>query len=163
MRSHERIESVDRLAKAGRLQESLELLDSFIRDSPEDPEPWAFRGHLQIEEGNYEDAASDLSRAIALNPLEPEYFLTRGRCCLAIGSFQAAVVDFTETLRLCDYHGADYYREVAHFFRAEALLGLRMYDEAQAECEHIRDGMVLWTTGIRSKQDLINACLRKSQ
>jgi tetratricopeptide (TPR) repeat protein len=146
------------MLKAGELEHAFELASSLLQESPDDARLWALRGRVAEQQANYQSAIDDLSRAIAISPLEPDYVFTRGRYRLAADDCRGALEDFTETLRLCDHHVSDYYRESAYFFRAESFLCLRTYDEARADCANVRDDTRMWTTALRSKQDILDAC-----
>jgi tetratricopeptide (TPR) repeat protein len=155
------LERIDRLAKAGEFERAFELATELLRESPDHGELWALRAHLSAQQGRYDEAINDVSRAVSLKSSEPEYFFTRGRYRLNAGDCRGAADDFTQTLQLCDRHGSDYYREVTHFFRAEAFLCLKMHEEALADCEHVRDDVRMWTTAMRSRQDIVDACMNR--
>jgi tetratricopeptide (TPR) repeat protein len=158
-----RLERIDRLLKAGESERAFALASELLREWPDDAELWALRAHLSAQQGDHGAAIRDLSRAASINQLEPEYFFARGRYRLTAGDCSGAVDDFTQTLQLSDCQGSDYYREVAYFFRAEAFLCLRRYDEARADCEHVRDDMRMWTIMMRSKQDILEACIMRRE
>lgn len=90
--------------------------------------------------------------------LEPDYYYTRGILFFKISRYTEAVRDFTEVLRLCDFHNSNYYREGAHFFRADAYVRLKQYDEARADCAHVRDDFQTWTDSLRTKECILNEC-----
>ena len=159
----EGIEQAKALVKTHNHEAAFVLIDDLFRDHGEQPELWAIRAYVAANKRDYEAAEHAMGRAIHLEQWQPEYFFTRGRYRLKSERFTEAVDDFTRTIELCDHHRSDYYRESAHFLRAEAYLALGMTDRARVDCEHVRDETTLWVDSVRSKKDILEDCDRKDQ
>ena len=58
------------LARQGRLDEALPLLDGAIAADPSQPSAWGYRGNAYATQGKLSEAAADFTRALALNPAD---------------------------------------------------------------------------------------------
>ena len=153
-----RIREIKRLADNDRLDEARARADQLVADFPNDAEAWRCRSHIFALEGNHKEAVKDISTSIERNPNEPHYFWTRAKYLLELGDSGAAVEDLNTTLRLCDQHGSDYYREAAYLLRAEAYLRLKRFDDARRDCNNVRDDATLWIGALRSKKAILAEC-----
>jgi tetratricopeptide (TPR) repeat protein len=129
-----------------------------IGEYPNDPRVWSLRAYVLARQESFAAAIEDLSKAIELSLPEPVYHFDRGRYFLRMGDSSSAVNDFSVGLDLCDKYDSDYYRETFHFLRADALLSLGKKDEALWDLSHVSDEFVLWTTELRSKEQLVALC-----
>ncbi len=152
------LENITELARKDDHDGALRLAEKIIRDYPGESQVWIKRAYVYARDGDYRRAVDDASRAIELNSMEPDYFYTRGRYYLALSEYSKAVVDFTTTLELCEHYQDDYYREPAHFMRAEARLKLGRVEEARADLRHVRDDFTTWVDVLRSKQAMLDEC-----
>lgn len=153
--------TAENLARADDYEGALDVASRLIAQYPDEIKPWDLRGYIHARKGDYHNAIDDLSRAIEINPMEPRFFVNRGRYHLKIGQYPKAVEDFTKTLELCDHYRDDYYREEAHFMRAEAHLKLGRVEDARADLQHVRDNFTTWTDMLRSKETMLDECARK--
>jgi tetratricopeptide (TPR) repeat protein len=64
------------LAREGRLDEALFLLNDAIARDPNQPAAWGYRGNVYATQGKLSEAESDFRRALSLNPDDPA--ATRG-------------------------------------------------------------------------------------
>jgi tetratricopeptide (TPR) repeat protein len=153
-----RIAEIKRLADADRLDEASAAVQAFVAEFPGQAEAWRYRAYVLALRGQHRDAVKDMTSAIGLNSREPHYYWTRGKYLLDLGDNEAAIKDLTETLRLCDEHSSDYYREAAHLLRAEAYLRLGRPEEARRDCESVSDNATIWAGSIRSKEAILADC-----
>jgi tetratricopeptide (TPR) repeat protein len=154
----EQLGEIEKLTATGGHQEALRRLEQLAVKYPGDPRIWASRAFVLSHEGARASAVVDWSRAIELCSHEPHYLYMRGIDLFACGRFQEAISDFTNVLKLCDRYKSDYYRAPAHFFRADAHVRLREFDEAVIDCAHVPDDMRTWTDRLRSKADILSDC-----
>ena len=154
------IAKAKQLEKNGDEQGAMSLAEQLLASHMNDIRVWLLHAHLHALSRNYIDAVADMSRAIEINVLEPHLFFTRGTYRFALGEDKLAVEDFTEGLRLCDYHKNDYYRDTMYFWRAEALLKLGKKVEALSDLASVPDDFQFWTDKLRTKADLIADCGR---
>jgi tetratricopeptide (TPR) repeat protein len=145
-------------AQAGRNEESLSALSQLAAEHPTEPMVWTARATIRAHLRDIEGAIADWSRAINLRDEEPHYFYMRGIDLFQIGRYEEAVLDFTRVIDLCELHNSAYYREPAHFFRAETFLRLREFRKAKLDCQHVSDDMTTWTDKLRSKADILSEC-----
>lgn len=146
------------LSRTESYAEALTIADGLAKSHPDKAEAWAARGHVNAMQGNYQEAVSDVSKAIGLSPDELDYWFTRGRYFFALRAYAEAVVDLTRTIELCDRHGLDYYRVPSYLLRADAHLRLKLYDKARADCAHVPDNVPMWTDSVRCKADILAEC-----
>lgn len=71
------------------------------------------------------DMKPDLDQALMLDPRFGQVYLERAKYFLEEGSFQLAFEDADQAIKFLPYS------PLAHYYRAESLLGLRDYQEAQ--------------------------------
>jgi tetratricopeptide (TPR) repeat protein len=100
------VEPKIQLAKQLRAAEALEVLNRAREQAPHDSEIPAEIGKVLLDEQQYEGAADELSRAIALNPGNALAFNNRGVALAALGQLAAAAADFGRALEL-DPHLAE--------------------------------------------------------
>lgn len=155
------IEKITALAGKDEHECALRIAQEVIRDYPGESQVWIKRGYVYARAGDYRRAIEDVSRAIELNSMEPDYFYTRGRYYVAFSEYSIAAEDFTKTLELCDHYRNDYYRQPAHFMRAEAYLQLGRVEEARVDLQYVRDDFTTWTDSLRSKQAMLEECARR--
>jgi tetratricopeptide (TPR) repeat protein len=153
-----RLARIRELAKQGDHDAALRLSEQAASELPLEAEVWRMQGYVHARHGNHVDAVQALSRAIALQPNEPDYYFTRGRYYLAASDANRAIADFSKTIELCDLHRSDYYREIAHLMRAEALLRLGRHHEARADCSHVADDAAVWVDASVSKKAILESC-----
>ena len=58
------------LARQGRIDEALPLLNDAIAADPSQPSAWGYRGNAYATQGKLSEAAADFTRALALNPAD---------------------------------------------------------------------------------------------
>ena len=119
------LRQISKLARADKYEEALQRLDALLTKHPAEPAVWSLRGYTNNSKGDLLSAVSDLTECIKFRRNEPDDFFTRGRILFKAGRLEEAIVDFTRVLQLCDDHRSDYYRQAAHFFRADAYVRLR--------------------------------------
>jgi tetratricopeptide (TPR) repeat protein len=158
---HQAISKAEEEAGSGHIDEALSIANGLVLQHPGEIRSWSLRAHLQALKGEVDAAVSDLSNAIIINPAEPALFFDRGRQRMRRADVAGAVEDFSKALELCDFHNNDYYRETLLFMRAEALAMLGRTREALADLGHVRDDFRIYTTKLRSKDDIVAQCVDK--
>ena len=92
----------------GRNPEALASIEALLACRTEDAEPllciadpWCIRGTLRLDQGDYQGAIDDLSRALDLDPAEPAMLLrNRGLAWIRLGNFDRALRDTDDALAL---------------------------------------------------------------
>ncbi|MEE1221955.1 MAG: tetratricopeptide repeat protein [Bacteroidaceae bacterium] len=92
--------------------EAMEQMDVIVQLFPRDPLPWAIRGGMHQSRGQWEQALSDLTQAIELDPDNPDLYVSRATLFLAMNKRAKALQDARTAQRL----GADA-REMAGMFK----------------------------------------------
>lgn len=88
------------LDNAGRTEEAIKIMDSYIEKNPEDAFPYYRRGWFKDHLGKSDDAIEDYTMAITLYPDDAYQYLNRGVLYLQKGNKQAADEDFKQAIRL---------------------------------------------------------------
>lgn len=145
------------MATSGNYFDALLLLGDMVRHNPQEDKIWATRAFVNTHQGNLEAAVVDWSEAIRLRE-EPHYYYMRGINFFQMGHYKKAVLDFTRVIELCGVYESDYYRAPAYFFRADAHLRLKQFEQAKSDCMHVRDDMQTWTDKLRTKADILAEC-----
>jgi tetratricopeptide (TPR) repeat protein len=147
------------LARVGNTGAALDLALTLVMDYPRRVEAWLLRAYLHELNGNFEEAESDLTRAMTINALEPHIPYTRGRMRYAIGEYHEANGDFQEGLRLCDVHSNEYYRSELHFWCGAVYLKLGDKKAAMKILTLLPDDFVSFIGEPLSKQDMLERCI----
>jgi tetratricopeptide (TPR) repeat protein len=122
------------LTSLGRNPEALASIEALMACRAEDAEPllriadpWYIKGTLRLDQGDYQGAIEDLSRALELDPLEPATLLrSRGLAWMRLGELERALQDTDEALRLAPHDAVAFnnrgviYRDLGNFEQAEA-------------------------------------------
>jgi tetratricopeptide (TPR) repeat protein len=154
----DRIEAIRILAKANDLEAAMRAALQLAEEYPDNFRVWSLRGYLHLRAGDARSAVADLSAAIAQCVSEPALFFDRGRCRLGLREWAAAEADFSKGLDLCDHYKDDYYRDVLHFLRAEALVQQGKKTAALRDLELLPDDFRFWTYRLVSKVELTAEC-----
>jgi tetratricopeptide (TPR) repeat protein len=156
------ISKAEEQASSGHIEEALSIASELVLQHPGEIRAWSLRAHLQALMGDVAAAVSDVSNAIILNPAEPSLFFDRGRQRMRMADVDGAIEDFSKALELCDFHDNNYYRETLLFMRAEALAKLGRANDALADLAHVRDDFRIYTTKLRSRDDIVAECIDKN-
>lgn len=152
------LECAEEMARTGRYDEALCLLNELALVSPSEAEIWVARANVNTLKCDLDAAITDWTRVIGLCGTQPHYFFMRGVVLIQLGEFRKAVSDLTSVIELSDLYQSDYYRGTAHLFRAEAHLKLREFDNARRDCAHVDDDTRIWTDRLRTKADILAEC-----
>jgi tetratricopeptide (TPR) repeat protein len=160
-----RLASIREKAKRGEYESALELCAASLEVCPNDYRVLRERAYVYERMGDLAKAIDDISLVIGQRPRDPAFLFERSLWWLNEGNYDQAIADTSEVLRLCDEWRNDYYREIAHFFRAYAALKLSRPSDALADCKQVRDDCCWWIQGALCKRsDLVdeaNALLAK--
>jgi tetratricopeptide (TPR) repeat protein len=124
------------LTSLGRGPEALAALEAAFASRPEEIAPllaiadlWYLRGTLRLDQGDYQAAIDDLSRAYDLDPANPALLLTnRGLARLRLGQLDQALQDAEAALALDPLDAVAYnnrgviHRDLGNLAQAEADL-----------------------------------------
>lgn len=135
---------------------ALALCNAVIQANPSLSDGLRKRATIYARMGDYDRAIADITNVMAQEPDDPSHYFFRGWWYLDNGNPAQAVEDLTKALALGGKNN-HYHDESAHFFRAAALLRLRRYDEALADCQHVRDDFLIYikSAGKISKADIL--------
>ena len=153
-----KLTEVEALARADDYTGARQLVAELITEYPGEAWVWATNAYVEGRGRNYQDALAHWSKAIELCKNEPHLFYSRGLLFIRLGQYKEAVADFTKVIELSDLYDSNYYREPAHFCRADAYVRLREFDKARSDCSHVKDGERTWTDRLRSKEDILAEC-----
>jgi Zn-dependent membrane protease YugP/Tfp pilus assembly protein PilF len=124
------------LCSQGRNDLALASLDAVFNCRPEEIEPflaiadlWYLRGTLRLDQGDYQGAVDDLSRAFDFDPADPSTLLSsRGLAWIKLGQLDRALADTDAALALTPDNAVAYnnrgviHRDLGNLDQAEADL-----------------------------------------
>lgn len=135
--------------------EAFAICNAVIQAHPSLPDGLRKRAAIYAYKGDLDLAIGDMTKAIEQEPGEPGDYFFRGWWYLDKGDAVRAVKDLTKALTLGEKNN-HYHDQSAHFFRAAALLRLKRYDEALADCQYVQDDFLIYIkSGKISKADIV--------
>lgn len=136
---------------------ALAMAETLVKSFPDDRRVWSIKGLVHALVKNYDDAISCLTKAINLTPTSVDYF-ARARHYFKVESWSKSAADLSKAIET-DNYGDSSYREILHFWRAEALLKLNKKQDAERDIQKVSPDHKEWTFALRTKQDLLNEIL----
>jgi tetratricopeptide (TPR) repeat protein len=133
---------------------NIKLLESLRKKYPSIYAIPSKMANLLVKNGRLKEAIRVWSKTVKQFPGEPNPYFSRAQWALTRRDFEEA----QKYLRLCLIRDRGYFRETAHFWRAEALFQLGRNNEALTELREVRDDYEeLWFLDYRSrsKSDLL--------
>lgn len=106
------------LSGLDRREESIEMLNGYIKDNIDNEFAYAARMFTNISMHRYEEALNDASTLIALSP-RPIYYQNRGRCYQLLGKDDKAMRDYQKVIELDTIPGRYSVKHYAYFFNGE--------------------------------------------
>jgi Flp pilus assembly protein TadD len=131
--AYRRIEAGISRVEDGDLQEALGDFSAATELTPNDPEPWLWKGALHDQLGEPVNAERAFAEAEPLFETSFGFFLNRGRIYLHSGSIEKARADIKEAMALKPTSGWPYY------LRAGISVREGDYDAALADLERARE------------------------
>jgi tetratricopeptide (TPR) repeat protein len=105
-------------------QSPFDLLAQAIQGDSSQRHPYLQRAKLRFEDGDYDGAHRDLTKALALDDSDPEIWFTRGLVRERLSNLQEAYSDYTMAIELKEDHFKSWIN------RANVLLKLTRYQDA---------------------------------
>ncbi len=136
-------------------EKALALCDAVIQAHPSFPNGKRTRAAIYARKGDIDRAIADITDVIAKEPDDPSHYFFRGWWYLDSGNAKQAIEDLTKALAL-GKNNDNYHDESTYFFRATAHLREGRYNEALADCQHVRDDFMIYikSAGKISKADI---------
>ena len=143
-------------ARKNDYKKALAMCNAVIQAHPSLPDSLRTRAAIYARKGDLDCAISDITNVIAQEPDNPSHYFFRGWWYLDSGNAEQAVKDLTKALALGENNN-HYHDESAHFLRATAYLRLGRYDNALADCQHVRDDFLIYikSAGKISRDDIV--------
>jgi tetratricopeptide (TPR) repeat protein len=125
--------------------EAMKYLDQAIAQIPTDATALNLRGICKLEQGKFEDAASDFTAAINVESDNYKYFYNRGNAWLEMSDYNAALADYNAALAIntneIDLYAEDFYFSImldstyapAHYNLAKTSFMLNDFEPAVKE------------------------------
>lgn len=142
-------------AKKKDYSKAFAICNAVIQAHPSPPDGLRKRAAIYAHKGDLALAIGDMTTVIEQEPDQPGDYFFRGWWHLDNGDAVKAEKDLTKALDL-GAKNDHYHDQSAHFFRAVALVRLKRYDEALADCGHVRDDFLIYIkSGKLSKADVV--------
>ena len=118
------------LDNAGRSEEAIKVMDSYIAQNPEEYFPYYRRGWFKDHSGKTDEAIEDYTMAITLQPNDAYQYLNRGVLLLQKGDKKKADDDFKQTVRLDSVPDAPECAFYAYYYLGDKNKAIEMLDKA---------------------------------
>lgn len=118
-----------------RLSQNLKVLESLRKQYPNIYAIPSKMANLLVKGGRLKEAIRVWSKTLKQFPGKPNPYFERAHWALRRRDFE----EVQKYMRLCLMRDHGYFRETAHFWRAEALFQLGRQNEALAELRDVRD------------------------
>ncbi len=112
---------------ADNYSDAIELFNQAIAIDPDLPDTYSWRAWAYLHLEDYEQALSDCTQALSLNPTAFAYWV-RGLLQKKLGDLDSALMDFTTGINLDALDAANY------FSRAVVWYELNQFDQTVADC-----------------------------
>lgn len=118
------------LDNAGRSEEAIKVMDSYIAQNPEEYFPYYRRGWFKDHSGKTDEAIEDYTMAITLQPNDAYQYLNRGVLLLQKGDKKKADEDFKQAVRLDSVPDAPECAFYAYYYLGDKNKAIEMLDKA---------------------------------
>ena len=118
------------LDNAGRSEEAIKVMDSYIAQNPEEYFPYYRRGWFKDHSGKTDEAIEDYTMAITLQPNDAYQYLNRGVLLLQKGDKKKADEDFKQSVRLDSVPDAPECAFYAYYYLGDKNKAIEMLDKA---------------------------------
>lgn len=118
------------LDNAGRSEEAIKVMDSYIAQNPEEYFPYYRRGWFKDHSGKTDEAIEDYTMAITLQPNDAYQYLNRGVLLLQKGDKKKAEEDFKQAVRLDSVPDAPECAFYAYYYLGDKNKAIEMLDKA---------------------------------
>lgn len=118
------------LDNAGRSEEAIIVMDSYIAQNPEEYFPYYRRGWFKDHSGKTDEAIEDYTMAITLQPNDAYQYLNRGVLLLQKGDKKKAEEDFKQAVRLDSVPDAPECAFYAYYYLGDKNKAIEMLDKA---------------------------------
>jgi len=143
---------------------ALNKCDELIKLFPDAWNVYRMKADIYNDQKNYKEEWEVRQHLIAVNSEEPSDYYDLTRLALRLGYYREAVSMANMGISLCEKHNNLYYFQACYFYKANALLSLKKYDEVADACSHLDDGYGTYISnqGMVAKEDLIKKALDQS-
>jgi tetratricopeptide (TPR) repeat protein len=131
--------SIDRLHDlrlAGDFVGALALCDEAIRQQPDQPRGYHWRGSTLQQMGRHQEALDDFDKLVELAPDRNYAYHARAKALFELGRHAEAISDYTRSAEL-DHD--QFFGAVNYLYRAECYFRLGDYEAALADCARVPD------------------------
>ncbi len=151
------IKKIASLVKKDDYETALNCCDELIADAPQ---AWiAYREKADILESlkRYNEALVVRETLIDIGSDEPSDYYDLCRLSLKLGKNNEAIHWADECIKLSNIHNNFYYHDASVFYKANALLNLKRYQEAIDASNTLENGYGTYLSGIgmRTKEDIL--------
>lgn len=149
------------LAEKKDYAKALEMCNAVIAAHPSEFDGLRERAAIYSHMNDLNRAIADISTVITQGSHEPMDYFKRGWLHLDNDNPVQAAEDLSKALEIGEENDFHYYDESAYFFRSLAFLRLQRWDEALADCEHVRDDFLIYikSAGKITKADVVQQAM----
>ena len=142
---------------------ALKKCEDLINAFPEAWNGYRLKSDILNDQKKYKEEWDVRQNLIKLNSEEPSDYYDLTRLALRLGYYKDAISTADIGINLCKKHDNFYYFQACNFYKANALLNLKKYDQVLDACSHLDDGYGTYITnqGMVTKEDLIKKATPK--
>jgi tetratricopeptide (TPR) repeat protein len=130
------IDRLHNLCLAGDFTTALSMCEAVIRQQPDQPRGYHWRGGTLQQMGRFQDALIDFNKLVDLAPTQTYAYRARTSALFDLGRYGEAIDDYT---RSADLDKDQFFGAVNYLYRAECHFRLGDYDAALADCARVPD------------------------
>jgi tetratricopeptide (TPR) repeat protein len=137
---------------------ALERANALVKELPREAWTWSIRSHVHETKNDFQNAISDINRALKLNFNEPANHFHKAKIFIDLKDYNESISSFSNAIDVSENNNFPYYIQICHFMRAFCYCKLGEFEAAECDLQYVGDDMQAWIDRLRSKAELLEAC-----
>jgi tetratricopeptide (TPR) repeat protein len=137
---------------------ALERANALVKELPREAWTWSIRSHVHETKNDFQNAISDINRALKLNFNEPANHFHKAKIFIDLKDYNESISSFSNAIDVSENNNFLYYIQICRFMRAFCYCKIGDFDSAASDLENVDDDMETWIDRMRSKDELQQAC-----
>lgn len=137
---------------------ALEKINDLIEKQPDEYWTWSLRSYVYCTRCDFENAMSDIDRAIEIKFYEPSNHQEKAMIFLEQGNFYSTIRSLSNAIEIGEKLGESYYDSYCRFIRAFCYCRIGNFFAAERDLLMVDDDDAAWIDRLRTKAELLEAC-----
>jgi tetratricopeptide (TPR) repeat protein len=137
---------------------ALKRASALVSERPNELWTWSLRSAVYEQMGLYDEALSDIDKAIEIEFNEPCSHYEKAGIYLEIKDYYSALASLSDAIDVGNSLNFPYYDSSCRFKRAFCYCIIGDFEAAEADLHKVEDDMVCWIDRLRTKFELMEAC-----